>query len=153
MIAKWIEANWPTDADPNACRHCGQRDPDRLIPIGYGPRQPVWLHHECWEPWRAALRRKAAITLGLEHDDVADAVDATDATPSKSVQQSPAEEAAERAASVPRGYAKAELEAARRDAKRLGYGRRKGEAPEDNLPRRERAGAPAIAEEITPRRR
>ena len=31
-------------------------------------------------------------------------------------------EAAERAASIPRGYTKAEIEAARRDAERLGYG-------------------------------
>jgi hypothetical protein len=49
---------------------------------------------------------------------------ATSIEDSKSVQRSPAEEAAERAASVPRGYARAELRAARRDAKRLGYGRR-----------------------------
>jgi len=35
----------------------------------------------------------------------------------------PAAEAAERAVSIPRGYTNAELEAARRDAERLGYGR------------------------------
>jgi hypothetical protein len=37
MVNVWIEANWPTETDPGACRHC-QRKSDDLIPLGYGTR-------------------------------------------------------------------------------------------------------------------
>jgi len=43
----------------------------------------------------------------------------------ESEQERAAREAAERASSWPRGYTKAEIAAARRDAERLGYGRKR----------------------------
>ena len=68
MVAAQIEANWPTDTDDSVCRYCGKRD-ENLIPIGYGSRPRVWVHRECWEPWREALHREAAVALGFYDDE------------------------------------------------------------------------------------
>lgn len=63
LVVKWIEANWPTTpSDDSVCAHCRQRS-DVLLPIGI--KNHVWLHSQCWEPWRLALRRQAAIALGF----------------------------------------------------------------------------------------
>jgi hypothetical protein len=62
MIGAWIEANWPTESDASVCRHCRRKD-DNLIPLGYGTRPRVWVHHECSEPYRAELKRQAVAAL------------------------------------------------------------------------------------------
>jgi hypothetical protein len=63
QINAWIESNWPKMTNNAICRHC-QQPGDDLIPVGYGGGRPrIWLHYECYEPWRMALRAKAAEAL------------------------------------------------------------------------------------------
>jgi hypothetical protein len=65
MIDAGIEANWPTETDPNVCRHCRRQD-DNLIPMGYGPHPRIWLHRNpCFDAYRAEMRRRVAVMLGL----------------------------------------------------------------------------------------
>ena len=65
MVSAWIEANWPTESFVNICRHCGQKG-DNLIPLGYGARPPIWVHHHCSDLFRAELQRRAAAALGFD---------------------------------------------------------------------------------------
>ena len=67
MVAAWIEANWPTESVVNVCRHCRQKD-DNLIPLGYGTRPRIWVHHHCSDLFRAESRRAAA-ALGFDEED------------------------------------------------------------------------------------
>jgi hypothetical protein len=64
-INAWIEANWPTKVDGTICRHCNGPDDQTLIPIGYGKRPKIWLHHRCSDMWRGWLRGKAATATGF----------------------------------------------------------------------------------------
>jgi hypothetical protein len=71
-VTAWIEANWPTQADPSRCLHC-QGLEDRfgagaLVPVGF--KKPVWLHRKCVELWRAELRAKAELEV-VDHPPVA----------------------------------------------------------------------------------
>lgn len=69
LIAAWIERHWPKDEDPNACRHCRARykpgEPNTLIPVGYGPRPKVWVHHACYDPYWAGVRLRALKVVGF----------------------------------------------------------------------------------------
>ena len=42
LVSERIEADWPTETDPNVCRHCRRKD-DNLIPLGYGARPRIWV--------------------------------------------------------------------------------------------------------------
>jgi hypothetical protein len=64
LVSEWIEANWPTETNPNVCRHCRRKN-DNLIPLGYGARPRIWAHLNCAEPYRAELKRRAFEVLGL----------------------------------------------------------------------------------------
>jgi hypothetical protein len=64
IIDVWIKANWPTEIDASVCRHC-RRKADHLIPLGYGMRPRIWVHRECADPFRAELRRRAIVALGI----------------------------------------------------------------------------------------
>jgi hypothetical protein len=54
LVSEWIEANWPTETNPNVCRHCRRKN-DNLIPLGYRARPRIWVHLNCAEPYRAEL--------------------------------------------------------------------------------------------------
>jgi hypothetical protein len=34
--------------------------------MGYGPREKIWLHAECFDPHSAWMRREAAKALGFD---------------------------------------------------------------------------------------
>jgi hypothetical protein len=63
-INAWIEANWPTESDASMCRHC-RRKSDDLIPLGHGTRPRIWVHIECADPYRAEIKRRAIVALGI----------------------------------------------------------------------------------------
>jgi hypothetical protein len=65
LVNEQIEADWPTETDPNVCRHCRRKD-DNLIPLGYGTRPRVWVHHHCSDLYRAELKRGALAVLGFD---------------------------------------------------------------------------------------
>jgi hypothetical protein len=46
------------------CRHCRRKD-DNLIPLGYGARPRIRVHHHCADPFRADLKYRALEALGL----------------------------------------------------------------------------------------
>jgi hypothetical protein len=52
------------NSDPTRCGRCGGPEtPDAtLLPFGWGER-PVWLHGDCWGPWRARRREVAVAEL------------------------------------------------------------------------------------------
>jgi hypothetical protein len=65
-VFAWVAANWPKVTDHNRCRHCGEYTEGPLIAIGVGGARPhIWVHYECYEPWRVALYATALARLGL----------------------------------------------------------------------------------------
>jgi hypothetical protein len=65
LVNEWIETNWSAVTDSSVCRHCGRKD-ENLIPLGYGARPRIWVHHHCSDLFRAEMLRRAAIALGFE---------------------------------------------------------------------------------------
>jgi hypothetical protein len=65
MISAWIDANWPTVFNETVCRHCGLPEDKTSIPLGYGPRPKIWIHHACADPFRAAVHARACAALGF----------------------------------------------------------------------------------------
>jgi hypothetical protein len=39
---------------------------DNLIPLGYGTRPRIWVHHHCSDLYRAELKRRAPAVLGFD---------------------------------------------------------------------------------------
>lgn len=64
MVKEQIEADWPTVTNSSTCRHCGRKD-ENLIPLGYGARPRIWVHHHCSDLFRAELKRRARSRWGL----------------------------------------------------------------------------------------
>ena len=57
--SEWVEANWPVVTDFGVCRHRVRQD-GNLIPLGYGARPRIWVHHRCSDLYRAELHRQAS---------------------------------------------------------------------------------------------
>ena len=56
LVVDYLNATFPRNYDPSRCVWCASPSPV-LLPIGTGPH--VWLHSDCWTPWRARRRAEA----------------------------------------------------------------------------------------------
>jgi hypothetical protein len=64
VATEWLDAHWPGPTPASRCAHCGLPElhgGDPVLPIGV--RDHVWIHRNCWEPWRAERRRTAQEAL------------------------------------------------------------------------------------------
>jgi hypothetical protein len=64
VLTEWLDRHFPTGCPQDRCAHCGGgelHNSDPLLPFGVGPH--VWIHRNCWEPWRAGRRAKAVEAL------------------------------------------------------------------------------------------
>jgi len=65
-ITRWLDTHPPADADDAICPHCRQPNgaPETsCVPTLSGDSGHVWLHHTCFEPWRALRRQEAVRAL------------------------------------------------------------------------------------------
>ncbi len=63
-VAEWVARHLPR-SQPERCALCGhgEREGAVIVPFGAGRRWPIWLHHQCWAPWRDARLEEAAAAL------------------------------------------------------------------------------------------
>jgi hypothetical protein len=62
VATEWLDAHWPGPTPASRCAHCGLPElHDPLLPIGV--RDHVWVHRNCWAPWRAQRQRSALEAL------------------------------------------------------------------------------------------
>ena len=65
-ITRWLDTHPPADTDDAICPHCRQPNgaPETsCVPTLSGDSGHVWLHHTCFEPWRALRRQEAVRAL------------------------------------------------------------------------------------------
>lgn len=68
-INDWLNSN-PVATPPDRCAWCFRaEDPDHaVVPFGVHGSGHIWLHGECWDPWRLHRRQMAVKALKAEKE-------------------------------------------------------------------------------------
>lgn len=62
QIVGWLDAH-PEPSEPGRCAWCGWSETASSVVVPFGTRTHIWLHPECWGPWRAQRLEKAEGTM------------------------------------------------------------------------------------------
>jgi len=66
-LSHWLAINPPEPCPPDTCAHCGKPSgevgSDSVAVLAGRPNEHLWLHHRCYEPFRASRRRDATKSL------------------------------------------------------------------------------------------